>query len=64
MACCATCGAPSATTAVIGLGATYAYLDVCDEHLSDLLRNARPTGDRVESLSTPRGERNRLQIET
>jgi hypothetical protein len=39
---CARCGAAGTSTAVIGLGVAYAYLDVCDEHLIELLRNARP----------------------
>jgi hypothetical protein len=55
--CCARCGAAGTSTAVIGLGGTYAYLDVCDEHLSDLLRNARPTGvgaDEPSSVSSRR----------
>lgn len=53
---CARCGAADASTAVIMLGATYAYLDVCDEHLTELLRNARPVGndDELTSASSPR----------
>jgi hypothetical protein len=54
---CTRCGADTSSTAVIGLSGTYAYLDVCEEHLTDLLRNARriPDVDGAVSLP-PRGE--------
>lgn len=42
---CARCG-EAATTVVVELSAVTAYLDVCESHLAELLRGARPVGDR------------------
>jgi hypothetical protein len=38
---CARCDEP-ATTVVVEFSAVTAYLDLCEEHLADLLRGARP----------------------
>jgi hypothetical protein len=38
---CARCEEP-ATTVVVEFSAVTAYLDLCEEHLADLLRGARP----------------------
>jgi hypothetical protein len=38
---CARCD-EAATTVVIEFSAATAYLDLCEEHLADLLRGARP----------------------
>jgi hypothetical protein len=38
---CSRCGASGVTVAV-GLSATFVYLDLCELHLAELLRRARP----------------------
>jgi hypothetical protein len=38
---CARCDEP-ATTVVVEFSAVTAYVDLCEEHLADLLRGARP----------------------
>lgn len=51
---CARCDEP-ATTVVIELSALTAYLDLCEEHLADLLRGARSAdviGSAASSTST------------
>lgn len=40
---CARCGL-AANTVVIGVSAVLAYLDLCEAHLDELLRGARPLG--------------------
>ncbi len=42
---CARCGHAS-TIAVIEFSATQAYIDLCEEHMQELLEGARPLGDR------------------
>jgi hypothetical protein len=42
---CARCDEP-ATTVVVEFSAVTAYLDLCEEHLADLLRAARPADPR------------------
>jgi hypothetical protein len=51
---CARCGRPS-TTVVVGFSALYAYLDLCEEHLREVLDGAR----RVEPGSPSSAERRR-----
>lgn len=46
---CARCGKDPTSTAVIGFSVDYAYLDVCEEHLADLLQNARPADGHDET---------------
>lgn len=48
---CARCG-EAATTVVVELSAVTAYLDVCESHLAELLRGARPVKDRRPTASS------------
>jgi hypothetical protein len=50
---CDRCGGP-ASTVVIELPVLMAYLDLCQVHLGDLLRNARPIERRL--LTTARDD--------
>lgn len=50
---CARCGAGPTSIAIIGFSAAYAYLEVCEEHLADLLRSARPAHNDDERASSP-----------
>jgi hypothetical protein len=47
---CAHCGEP-ATTVVVELSGIVAYLDVCERHLADLLRGAKPLV--TDQVATP-----------
>ncbi len=51
---CARCG-EAATTVVVELSAVTAYLDVCESHLAELLRGARPVEDRRPTASASHG---------
>jgi hypothetical protein len=52
---CVRCG-EAATTVVVEFSAVTAYLDVCERHLAELLRGARPIDatDQAAHPSTPR----------
>lgn len=52
---CARCG-EAATTVVVEFSAVTAYLDVCESHLAELLRGARPVDVTHEGArATPPG---------
>ena len=48
---CARCGARS-TTVVIGFSVVEVYLDLCEVHLADLLRHARPVDGNEACIGT------------
>jgi len=50
---CARCGMGPTNTAIVGFSAAYAYLDLCDEHLVDLLRTAHPVDEHDGKASLP-----------
>jgi hypothetical protein len=50
---CARCHEP-ATTVVIGFSAVTAYVDLCERHLADLLRGARPAEPAGSAVPEPR----------
>ena len=53
-AVCARCDEPS-TTVVAEISGLTLYMDVCQEHLAELLEGARPLGpDRPRALTEPR----------
>jgi hypothetical protein len=52
---CARCDEP-ATTVVVEFSAVTAYLDLCEEHLADLLRGAHPADAR--GPGSPRSDTN------
>jgi hypothetical protein len=47
---CALCGQPASVVA-IGWAVMWAYLELCEEHLANLLLNARPVEERSASAS-------------
>jgi hypothetical protein len=49
---CARCDEP-ATTVVVEFSAVTAYVDLCEDHLADLLRGARPADARGPVLVDP-----------
>ena len=49
---CARCDEPS-TTVVAEISGLTVYIDVCPEHLAELLQGARPAPDRPGALSEP-----------
>jgi len=54
---CARCNEP-ATTVVAEISGLTVYIDLCPEHLDELLEGARPVAsDRPRALIEPRGRR-------
>lgn len=47
--CCVRCG-EAATTVVVEFSAVMAYLDVCERHLAELLRGARPIDEEDQGV--------------